>query len=210
MNQQQLLLFDQQIATPFTPGQRQALDLYPTHRDLTLALLERVAISGRVAEPAAGPGDMARVLLAHPGITAVTTNDIDPQWSTDFTGDAGNPGAAVWKRPYDWVVTNPPFSVAPSILRIAYECAGVGVAFLLRLSFAEPAGNRAGNRGDWLAEHADQLRHVLVFGQPRPSFTPGGGTDSVTTAWFVWQKGWSWARLGIAPPFQFVMGWKRP
>lgn len=206
MNQQQLLLFDQQIATPFTPGQRQALDLYPTHRDLTLALLERVAISGRVAEPAAGPGDMARVLLAHPGITAVTTNDIDPQWSTDFTGDAGNPGAAVWKRPYDWVVTNPPFSVAPSILRIAYECAGVGVAFLLRLSFAEPSGNR----GEWLGAHADNLVGVYAFGQPRPSYTPDGGTDSVTSAWFVWRKGWSWQALGIAPPVQFIAGWKRP
>ena len=32
------------------------------------------------------------------------------------------------------------------------------------------------------------MRHLIVFSQPRPSFTGNGRTDSTTTAWLVWQK----------------------
>ena len=31
------------------------------------------------------------------------------------------------------------------------------------------------------------MSHLIVFSQPRHSFTGNGRTDSTTTAWFVWQ-----------------------
>jgi hypothetical protein len=183
---------------------RRPLDLYPTEDAITRLLAANLPnLGGNILEPCAGPGGMAAVLRDLPAVTAVFTNDIDPQWGTDWVGDACNPAAACWQRPYDWVVTNPPFSVAMPILQLAYDRAAVGVAFLLRLSFLEPTRGRA----RWLEAHADSMTHLIVLGQPRPSFTGDGGTDAVTAAWMVWQVGWSWKALGVEPPFQFAYKW---
>ena len=86
-----------------------------------------------------------------------------------------------WVSSIDFVVTNPPFSLASSILPLAYEHARVGVAFLLRLSYLEPCRDRA----DWLVQHP--LTKLIVL--PRISFTGDRKTDSVTCGWFVWIKG---------------------
>ena len=69
---------------------------------------------------------------------------------------------------------------------------------LLRLTFLEPTVARA----ELLQQLAPFLSDVIVFGQPRPSFTDDRRTDSVTTAWLVWQKGWNQgARV------RFAVGW---
>jgi hypothetical protein len=177
---------------------RRPFDFYPTHAAVTAVLLDHVTIAGRVLEPCAGAGDMARVLRAHAPITAVATNDYDPSRRADFHGDAADPMATCYTAGRsDWVVTNPPFSQAAGILQTAYAQARVGAAFLLRLSFAEPANGR----GAWLAAHAGRLSHLIVL-NPRPSFTGDGKTDSVTAAWFVWQH----AHSGGAA-VSFVTGW---
>lgn len=184
---------------------RRHLDYYPTETAVTNQLLAVCPdISGVVGEVTAGNGGMARTLEQHPAVRLVVTNDIDPAHCCQFTGDATNPHALIWQCAFNWVVTNPPFNAAPDILPIALDKSLVGVAFLLRLTYLEPAGNR----GDWLAAHADQMSQMIVLGQPRPSFTGNGRHDSVTTAWMVWRKDWSWARLGVRPPFAFAMGWK--
>ncbi|MCP4424428.1 MAG: hypothetical protein GY803_08060 [Chloroflexi bacterium] len=195
---------------------RHANDLYPTDAAVTQILLDRVPqIRGVACEPASGPGVMAEELQRSGRVSQVWTNDIDIRWHehTDFLSDAGLPEAMVWamdgpERPYDWVITNPPFNQAMPILRQAWSHARVGVAFLLRLTFLEPSGKRSDYRGDWLNAHADQMSHLIVFGQPRPSFTGNGKTDSVTTAWMVWQKEWSWKRLGLELPFNFATHWQ--
>jgi uncharacterized UPF0146 family protein len=163
---------------------RRKLDFYETDEMLTRHLLQRVNIRGKVIEPTAGPGAMARVLVAHG--CQVITNDIDPQHPTDTHEDATDPFAPMW-NPYvqpDWVVANPPFTVAHDILPLAYSAAKIGVAFLLRLSYLEPCANR----GAWLDAHASNMTDLIIFGQPRPSFTGDGRTDNVTTAWMVWKK----------------------
>lgn len=188
-----------------TYAERRPLDLYTTERPITEALLERVFIRGIVYEPCVGPGHMARVLEEQEHISEVITNDVDRQWPAAYHGDAGEPTAKIWThwtRP-DWVVTNPPFSEAYQILPLSLYHARVGVAFLLRLTYMEPANGR----GDWLQQWADKQKYQIVF-NPRPSFTHDGKTDSVTCAWFVWEKGWSWRGAGIGCPFQFVTGWR--
>jgi hypothetical protein len=162
---------------------RRKLDAYPTEARVTEVLRHHVILSGNVLEVCAGAGSMARVLLSE-GTTAVFANDINPVYETDYVSDAADAAAEVWRRQWDWVVTNPPFSQAHEILPLAWENCRVGVAFLLRLTYLEPAGNRA----DWLQEHSRFMSHLIIFGQPRPSFTNNGKTDSVTTAWMVWQK----------------------
>jgi len=108
----------------------------------------------------------------------------------------------------DWVVTNPPFSQLDDILEWSLATAKIGVAMILRLSALEPACKRA-RRGNILEAYADNLRYVMPFSGPRPSFTRDGKTDSVTTAWFVWNHGWSWRSHGMKSPFQFVTDWKK-
>lgn len=106
---------------------------------------------------------------------------------------------------FDWVITNPPFSAATEILSHSWEYCNIGCAFLLRLSFLEPTGGRA----DLLKSMSDHLRYVIPV-SPRPKFRRDvSGSDSVTCAWFVWDKRWSWSGKGMQSPFQFVSGWRQ-
>jgi len=180
---------------------RRALDLYETGRAITHALLANEPIRGSIAEPCVGNGKMARALMGEGRF--IVTNDINPEHEANFHEDATNPDATIWKRRYDWVVTNPPFSLAYPILQLAWQKADIGVAFLLRLTFAEPTLGR----GDWLAEHSDSMTRIMPLGSPRPRFLDKG-TDLATTAWFVWKKQWSWDRFGVPRPFLFLNHWK--
>jgi hypothetical protein len=153
-------------------------DAYFTRRKFDVdVLLEHLQLGPDVTclEPCVGGGDIARFL---PG--RVYTNDIDHQREAGFHLDATAP--ATWKRlpPVDWVISNPPFNVAHLIVPRAYEHARVGVAMMLRLTWLEPADNRA----SWLKEHPLTRQIVL----PRFSFDGSGSTDSVTCAWMIWLK----------------------
>ena len=167
---------------------RRPHDLYVSHSALVYRLFGIVpGIRGQVLEPCAGPGVMAGAIDACLGGRRCWTNDIDVRHPAHTHSDASLPEAACWQRSgIDWVITNPPFKRAMPILALAFEQARHGVAFLLRLSFAEPCGERAA----WLAEHADQ-QVALAPVNPRPRYRRGEinprtgkvyGTDSVTSA----------------------------
>lgn len=182
---------------------RRKNDFYPTPARLTEILLEHLAIEGAVFEPCVGEGDIANVLRAR-GLV-VWTNDIDPARPADSHEDAAD--YRLWSRLRSaqrrpaWVISNPPFSQAMPILARSWGAAEAGVAMLLRLTFLEPAGNRA----DWLDKTRRQLTHLVIFGQPRPSFTGNGKTDSVTAAWMVWQKRSALRQTNVV----FEYGWRR-
>lgn len=108
-----------------------------------------------------------------------------------------------------WVVANPPYSVLDDILEMSLQYASHGVAMLLRISALEPAIKRS-TRGYSLIAYSDHLRYVMPFSSPRPSYTANGKTDAVTTAWFVWDFGWSWESRRMNSPFQFITDWKQP
>lgn len=199
-----------------------AFEFYPTDEAVTRRLLRHVLVCGRVGEVCAGEMDMARVLRQHTPHCQVVTNDIRPMTGVDYTGDATRPDAPIWSGRFDWVVTNPPFSQAFDILRLAWENTAVGVAMLLRLTFLEPVGGRYDDdgflcwpeigkaRGQWLSDHERDLSHLIIFGSPRPSFTGNGSTDSVTTAWMVWQHGHRnrYGRWQGGTQVIFAPGWK--
>lgn len=176
---------------------RQAHDFYPTAHALTKTLLQIVKPSGRVFECASGNLDMALVLEMNE--LKVITNDLDQQWDADYHLDMTK--KTNWESVVtqtgicDWVITNPPFNSAMPILENAWNFCSVGAAMLLRLTFLEPTSGvgKEGNwrhypRKGWLQAHRRNLSHLIIFGSPRPSFTDDGKTDSVTTAWMVWQK----------------------
>jgi hypothetical protein len=161
---------------------RRALDFYPTPAWATRVLLDRLPqIRGRVLECCSGQGDISNA-LAERDTVSVIENDIDTRCASDFHLDATDPAA--WQRmnehagPFDWVVSNPPFSLAPKIVPLAQRYGVRGIAMLLRLSYLEPCLDRV----DWLMDW-DAHGRVLVL--PRISFTGDGKTDNVTAAWLV-------------------------
>jgi len=183
---------------------RKANDFYPTEAAVTKQLLKIVPnINGNVLEPCAGDGAIARVFDKHQGVDVVYTNDINQAWDCNYHQDASKTETwKEWKKTtkFEWIVTNPPFNQAHLILPLAYKSATVGVAFLLRLSYLEPAGNR----GEWLRSYTENLSNLIILGQPRPSFTGDGKTDSCTVAWMVWQKNHS-----DDTKIDFAFNWKK-
>lgn len=191
--------------------QRMAGDYYPTPEGVTRSLLNRVSITGTVFECCAGYGAISDILeltefkertvlksdLSWPSPNGESRDATERKFWEDWTTpDAGG-------VPVDWTVTNPPFCEAEQILPLAWEYSQQGCAFLLRLSYLEPTAGRA----DWLSEMAGHLRYLIPL-NPRPKFRRDTKkTDSVTAAWLVWEKGWSWQEKGIQSPFSFVSGW---
>ena len=187
--------------------QRIERDFYPTEAALTQVLLRHIEIDGDILEPCAG--DRAMAIALRGSERNVYCSDIRD-------AAAGKPADATTREFWgwydgrneyfqtEWAITNPPFNAAPAIIPLAYEHSSRGIAMLLRLSYLEPCANRA----QWLADHADNLRAIIPV-NPRPRFrSDTGGTDSVTVAWFVWDKLHSWAGLGVPCPFIFESGWK--
>jgi hypothetical protein len=160
---------------------RRAFDYYATPAWMTLALLRRVPLFD-VLEPCSGEDAIANVLRAND--LAVTTNDADPARPAATHLDATQ--RETWEqlspRPYRhgcpfWAVTNPPFSLADALVPLAVEHS-IKVAMLLRLSWLEPTAARQ----RFLSMHPPSRLIVL----PRHDFRGAGATDSVTSAWFVW------------------------
>lgn len=178
-------------------------DFYPTAQAVTEELLKVVDIQGQVFECCAGDGAIAEMFTGYIANEPFPPSEFHP----DYELDATDPTA--WEQfdadgGFDWVVDNPPFSKASQILPLAFKHARIGVAFLLRLSYLEPCADRA----HWLKQNADHLSNVIVL-NPRPQFrsdTTGG--DTVTVAWYVFRKDWSWKNQGIPCPFSFATGWR--
>lgn len=184
---------------------RVANDFYPTPAPITQALIRVIGTDlGQVFEPCAGHGAITNVLQPYL-IFDVLESDLT--WGGTQPRDART--QQFWNYwadgQVDNVITNPPFNCAAEILEHAWQHCSMGCAFLLRLSFLEPTKDRA----EMLKEMADHMRYVIPV-SPRPKFRADtSGCDSVTCAWFVWEKEWSWERMGIRSPFQFVSGWRK-
>lgn len=158
-------------------------DQYFTPAWMTLALLRRPFLNfgahTEILEPCNGDGAISRILKERPGVH-VLTNDL--HLPADYRLDATLPSSweVLGESEPDFVVGNPPFDAAYDIIRNAVEVARVGVAMILRLSWAEPTIERS----EWLAANP----YTLIT-MPRHKWRKDRkGTDSVTAAWFLWDK----------------------
>ena len=158
---------------------RKKLDQYYTPKTAVNNLLDNLEfpINGTVLEPCNGEGAISNALKQRE--IKVVTNDIDPFNKSDYHFDLSQSSQWFLLPDTEWVITNPPFNVAPKIIPLAHHHATIGVIALLRLSYIEPCKNRV----DFLQKYPPNQMIVT----PRISFT-GKGTDSTTTAWFVWLK----------------------
>ena len=162
------------------------LDLFPTPPWATRALCEHVIEPlGAVWEPAAGLGHMAEVLREYfPRVYASDVHDYGVGYKVgSFVGE----GADLAERPFspDWVITNPPFSLALEFVERGIEEANTGVAMLVRSVWAESA-----TRFDRLfskrppaiiAQFVERVPMVKGRWDPKASTATG-------YAWFVWSE----------------------
>jgi hypothetical protein len=165
---------------------RAPLDRYDTPAWAVKLLLRKVPeLRGRrLFDPCCGDGAMARA-VSKSRFDEVLINDIDVRMPADLHWDLRR--QALWEMAAvqcsigtlraspDWCVTNPPFGLTGDVLRLALmHCKGV--ALLLRLSALEVC------KGRELLQLYPPSRQIVL---PRIRFR-GIGTDSVTTAWFIW------------------------
>jgi hypothetical protein len=180
------------------PQARRAFDYYPTPSWMTRALWNRMPVwlGNRyhyVLEPCAGQRAIADVLRPEPFVLHVETNDLDPSTPCDTHLDAARPEywQAIRARTHnmpDWGITNVPFDVADQIVPLAVRSLAL-FATVLRLSWLEPTAARA----EFLKAHPPTKLLVM----PRHDFKGRGQTDSVTSAWFVWAKGYQTSGIDI-------------
>lgn len=181
---------------------RRTHDHYPTADQLAAACLAtiRATRARRVFDPGAGAGvwgRAARLFWPAAHITGMDIRAVEQPDSYD-TWRINDAHTADLGGPYDLVIGNPPFAGAPALVRrlLAAVRPGGLVALLLRLSFLEPCDDKPASRRRDLLLQGSGLRSVTVT--DRVSFTDGG-TDNVTTAFFVWQIGYIGpASLGYA------------
>lgn len=154
---------------------RRAGDFYPTPPEVTVALLNYLNMPHHsiVWECACGTGDMARV-IKEAGYETISSDIANTGY--------GIPGAdflTYEPGEFDWIITNPPFSIAEKFILRAWD-SGKPFAFLLKAQFWNAA------RRIPLFEDCPPS-HVLPLTW-RPDFTGAGGALMDMT-WVVWRYG---------------------
>lgn len=145
-------------------------DFYPTPREATVALLDFLALPTKtvVWEPACGEGHMVDVMQEY-DLQVIGT---DIQSGTDYL--------TTEDRVCDWIITNPPFSLADQFIERSIE-SGKPFAMLLKAQY-------------WHAKKRLELfrRYAPTYILPltwRPDFTfkqRGKGSPLMDVMWVVW------------------------
>ena len=150
---------------------RNPRDFYATPEAAFKPLLPYLPVYRRFYEPACGDGRLVRWL--RDSGRECDGADLEPQDPAfpirDFLKDT---------TPREFVITNPPFSIAEEFLKHALEFSPE-VLFLLRLNFLGSV-----RRHELLNRQPPAAMFVL---SKRPSFT-GRGTDACEYAWIYWGK----------------------
>jgi len=198
-----------------------ALNDYPTPPWATRALLAHVlsplgmgTASARIWEPAAGRGIMAGVLreVSHNVFASDVHRYENPRSEINAIGSFVGEGADVLARPrigrsragerFDYLITNPPFSLAAEFFARAIEEADV-VALLCRSNWSEGVDRyrRIFSRTPPLAVAQFVERVPMVRGRFDPD-----ATTLTAYSWFVWLRGSSvHTRFMFIPPCRSML-----
>lgn len=105
-------------------GQRKKSDFYETPYSISRHLLNREIFDTNltVCEPACGDGAIVNILKEKWDENKITSYDIDKNFLND-------------SQQYDYIITNPPFSIAQDFIKQAKKLAKIKFAFLLPLSY---------------------------------------------------------------------------
>ena len=167
-------LMGSRVAGGNTAYKRNSSDFYPTPPEATYALLDFLKIDPGKAviwEPACGEGHMVEQMKKM-GYSVIGTDVVN---GTDFLKD--NP-----PRDFNWIITNPPFSLSEQFIRKCIEYKRP-FALLLKSQY-------------WHAKKRLQLfrKHPPTYVLPmtwRPDFCFGerGGSPTMDVMWCVWGIG---------------------
>ena len=150
-------------------------DFYATPKEVTIALLRRVAVLGPIWEPFCGDGAIARVLVEE-GLQVVATDLVDRGY-----GDHGG-GHDVFS--YDRllapsVMSNPPFYLAEKIIRHVLPLKPHFFALLLKATFWNSKKGRK-----LFCSHRPSAVYALSW---RPDFA-AKGAPTMECSWMVWDS----------------------
>lgn len=167
---------------------RKPADFYPTPYNVTVALLDFLNLNelDSIWEPAAGDGDMVLPIVAMLKNHVVATDlrptpFIDVYGQTeDFVNFEVNPLMVGKRRAIQWVITNPPFSLAEQFIEKALEVAP-NVAMLVRSQYWHAA-----TRLPMFERNRPSYILPLTW---RPAFELSrGDSPLMDVSWVVWQK----------------------
>jgi hypothetical protein len=177
-----------------------ALDYFPTPPWATRALFKHVlpalgiGVIGSVWEPACGESHMAAVIAEFARQPIIASDVYSYGYGVaplDFLHDA--PLA----RP-DWIITNPPFSLACEFTLRALDLASAGVAMLVRTQWIEGIGRYE----KLFRDRPPTLYAPFVERVPivKGRWDPDAST-ATSYAWFVWWRAHYWpSRVLWIPP----------
>ncbi len=160
-------------------GQRKASDFYETPYSITAQLLntEKFNILKTVLEPAKGNGAITRVLDKF-CFSKVTSYDVSD--GTDFLKE---------KKKYDYIITNPPFSLAYEFILKAKEVARLKFAFLLPLAYLHGKSrfDNIYNIHDYCLKTVHVFTRYPMLGE---KLRKDGkyNTGMMVYAWYVWDR----------------------
>lgn len=157
---------------------RVSSDFYPTPEDVTMALLSHLAlpIGTTIWEPACGEGHMANVFRRSGYLTFAS--DLR---ETGY-GKGGVDFLQAERSPAQWIITNPPFSLAEDFIRKARSL-DVSFAFLLKSQY-------------WHSKRRYSLFQEITPSEIlpltwRPDFLfkqRGSGSPLMDVMWCVWER----------------------
>lgn len=164
-------------------------DLYETPAAAVRALLGCETLPNSIWEPACGPGSIARELRAA-GHLVLATDLIDYRTEDQNYGEvdflsAKRMATTPTGRPYEAIVTNPPYRHAHSFVLRALDLTGM-VCMLLRLAFLESERRRDILDGGHLARvHVFRDRLPMMH---RAGWEGNKASSAIPFAWFVWDR----------------------
>lgn len=181
-----------------------SLDFFPTPAWATRALMERVIDrqwmqEEACLEPAAGEGHMASVLAEY--FNTVHASDIHDYGKGFQVRDFLDKGS-LFEQPLsrvDWSIFNPPFNLAADFVKRALEVSNVGVAALVRTSWAESIGRYE----DLFSRSPPDIWAVFTERVPMVKGRVDEGASSATSySWVVWKNmgGFGDTRMQWIPP----------
>jgi hypothetical protein len=177
-------------------------DLYPTReRWVTEALLAHIDLAGLVVwEPAAGEGDMAKVLKASSAARIYCSDVVDRGYPLDALHDFTSPSSPDPGIRFDAIITNPPFGLRAATAEAFIEAGlrhiakGGLLALLLPTDFDSAGRRRPLFHGcPWFAARISLTRRIVWFERPDGQRE----APKENHCWFVWQR--TALRISTAP-----------
>lgn len=165
-------------------------DFYATDPQSVRDLLDNCKIEGdSFYEPCVGQGHIAKVLTDYfPNAKIIGSDLVDRGYPNTIIGDFVKSNIEVEK--VDWIITNPPYSLAKEFIDKSLTLSNKGVAMFLKIQFLEGQA-----RKDWFK--TTPLKYVYVFSKRQDPWRDGESLNPKTGkkwgstmcfAWFVWEQ----------------------